>query len=584
MLSSLKKLNILMDKKQKKKVGILFFITLVGAFLEVLGVSLMLPLVSAIMTPDIIETNSIIKEICMILDLHSHRTFVIVCIVCLILVFIFKDLFLIGQYYVQSRFIYNNQFATQKKLFNIFMHKNYEYYLSADSGEILRIIQNDVVTSYALLTTIMGMLTETIVSLALIITIFIINPTMTIFVAAMMGIIMLIITKFVKPILRTKGIERQEQNALLYKWILQGVTGIKEIKVANKEKFFEDNYETSGLKYISAEKWNYVFGNAPRLLIEMVSVGSMLSFIAIAIYRGVEIEKLIPALGAFAMAAVKLMPSANRIVAAINQIAFQGPALDRLVEDFKELESLSSTNSKMLHNKTANIVINKDSNIIFENICYRYPNNSGYILENADMTIPIGKSVGIVGKSGAGKTTVVDILLGLLKIEKGKLSVDDTDIMSNYAEWISHIGYIPQSIFILDDTIRANVAFGLADDKIDEIKVWNALKEAHLDEFVKNLPEGINTKLGERGVRISGGQRQRIGIARALYENPEILVFDEATSALDNETEAAIMSSINSLHGKKTLIIIAHRLQTIAGCDIIYRVENGKIVEENKGI
>lgn len=581
MLSSLQKLSILMDKKQKKKIGILFFITLIGAFLEVLGVSLMLPLVSAIMTPDIIYTNSIIKEICGVLDLHSHRTFVIVCIACLIMVFVFKDVFLMVQYYLQSRFIYNNQFATQKKLYKIFMNKNYEYYLNAESGEILRIIQNDVVTSYALLTTIMGMLTETIVSIALITTIFIINPAMTAFVAAMLGIIMLVITKAVKPVLRGKGIEKQEQSALLYKWILQGITGIKEIKVANKEIYFERNYEASGVKYISAEKWNYVFGNAPRLLIEMVSVGSMLSFIAISIYNGVDIEKLIPALGAFAMAAVKLMPSANRIVAAINQIAFQGPALDRLAEDFNELNRLQNEYKIDNDNKDiSNIKINKDSKITLEDIYYKYPNNKDYILENASMEITVGKSIGIVGKSGAGKTTVVDILLGLLKIEKGKLLLDNVEIMNNYGQWISHIGYIPQSIFILDDTIMANIAFGLTDDEADENKVWNALKEAHLDEFVKNLPDGLYTKIGERGIRISGGQRQRIGIARALYENPEILVFDEATSALDNETEAAIMESIDSLHGKKTLIIIAHRLQTIQGCDIVYRVENRKILRE----
>lgn len=581
MLSILRKLSILMDKNQKKKVGILFFITLIGAFLEVLGVSLMLPLVSAIMNPDIIYTNSTIKHICEVLDLHSHRTFVIVCIVCLIAVFVFKDVFLIGQYYIQSRFIYNNQFATQQKLFKIFMNKSYEYYLNAESGEILRIIQNDVVTSYALLTTLMGMLTETIVSLALIITIFIINPMMTVFVAAMLGLIMLVITKVVKPILRSKGIEKQEQSALLYKWILQGITGIKEIKVANKEKFFEQNYEMSGRKYISAEKWNYVFGNAPRLLIEMVSVGSMLTFIAISIYNGVDIEKLIPALGAFAMAAVKLMPSANRIVSAINQIAFQGPALDRLVEDFRDLKTQKSTdNNEKSNTNFNNIKINRDSKIIMENIYYKYPNNEKYILEGSNMEIPIGNSIGIVGKSGAGKTTVVDILLGLLKTEKGRILLDGIDIMNNHKEWYAHIGYIPQSIFILDDSIRANVAFGLPNNEIDENKVWNALKEAQLDEYVKSLPDGINTKIGERGVRISGGQRQRIGIARALYENPEILVFDEATSALDNETETAIMESINSLHGKKTLIIIAHRLQTIQGCDIVYRVENRKIIKE----
>lgn len=595
MFSVFKKFSLVLEKEQKKKVAILFFMMLIGAFLEVLGVSLMLPLMTAIMQPDIIETNAIVAKVCGILDLHSHRTFVIACIAALIAVFIIKDTFLIFEYYVQNRFLYNNRFATQRKILAIFMKRPYEYYLNAQSGEILRMIQGDVDGTYSLLTTLLSFATESVVAAALIVTIFLVDPLMTAFVAVMMGGIMLLVAKVIKPILRREGVSRQRNAALTNKWLIQAVNGIKEVKVTQKEQFFESNFEKSGRKLIRAERKNAVLGQMPRLLIEMVSVCAMLALIAIMIYKGREIEALIPSLGAFAMAAVKLMPSANRIVAASNAIAYLEPALDKMLENLKVLENEGEL--KLFHEKKRNAVgennnhdeilkaenppiITLEREISLKSITYTYPNSSQIVLKHADMTIPVGKSVGIVGTSGAGKTTAVDIMLGLLAPQEGQVLADGVDVQKNYSDWLSHIGYIPQAIFMLDDSIRANVAFGLDEDEIDDEQVWHVLEEAQMAEFVKSLPQGIHSQIGERGVRVSGGQRQRIGIARALYPNPELLLFDEATSALDNETEAAIMESINSLHGKKTMVIIAHRLQTIEGCDMVYRVADGKIKRE----
>lgn len=582
MFAILKKFSRLLNNAQKSRIAILWGVTLVGAFLEVIGVSLMLPLITAIMQPDIIKTNKYIAYICKVLDLHSHRTFVIACIIAIIFVFIFKDLFLIMQYYIQARFVYNNQFATQQRMLNGFLNRPYEYFLNAESGEILRVIQADVPTTYNLLTTFLNMFTEVVVSLAVSITIFIIDPMMTVFVIIMMAAVVAAISKFVKPVLKKKGEERHIHGSLTYKWLIQSITGIKEIKVGGKEDFFEANFNISGRKYISAEKWNTVFSNIPRLMIEMVSVCSTLAFIAFMIYKGKDIETLVPTLGAFAMAAMKLMPSANRIVAAINQMVFQEPSLDKLLMDiklFEEDEIKYGKYRKQNKGKIENKLSFKDK-IELSGITYSYQNSDKLILDGADMIIPIGKSIGIVGTSGAGKTTAVDILLGVLLAQNGVILADGINVMENYSEWLSHIGYIPQSIFMLDDDIKSNVAFGIKDELQDEERVWRALKEAQLEEFVKELRDGIYTQIGERGLRLSGGQRQRLGIARALYSDPEILVFDEATSALDTETENAIMSAINSLHGKKTMIIIAHRLQTIKDCDLVYRVGNGKIVKE----
>ena len=582
MFSVIKKINKLLNDKQKSRLAVLGVMAVIGAFLEVIGVSLMLPLITAIMQPDIIRTNRYIAYVCNILDLHSHRTFVIVCIIAVIFIFIFKDLFLMLEYYLQARFVYNNQFATQQRMLSGFLNRPYEFFLGVESGEILRVIQSDVTNTYVLLTTVLGMFTESVVALAISITIFVIDPLMTTFVIVMMVFAVIVISRLVKPILKKKGEERHIHYSLMYKWILQSITGIKEIKVGNKEAFFRENFEKSGKKYISAEKWSAVFSNIPRLIIEMVSVCSTLAFIAFMIYKGKEIETLVPTLGAFAMAAMKLMPSANRIIGGINQIVFQEPSLNKLLMDiklFEEDEMRYADYKKNIQNKIENTLSFSDK-IEFKNITYGYQNSDRLILDSVDMVIPIGKSIGIVGASGAGKTTAVDILLGVLLAKKGEVLADGKNVMDNYSEWLSHIGYIPQTIFMLDDDIKSNVAFGVAKEEQNEERVWQALKEAQLDDFVRSLPKGLNTQIGERGMRLSGGQRQRIGIARALYNNPDIMVFDEATSALDGETESAVMESINSLHGKKTLVIIAHRLQTIANCDIVYRVGDGKIVLE----
>ncbi len=582
MLSVIRKMRRILERRQKKRLVVLFFLMLVGAILEVLGVSLMLPLLSAIMQPDIIEKNEVVKQICKILDLHSHSTFTIICIIALIIIFIIKDLFLIIQYYIQYRFTFNNRFATQKKLLEAFLKRPYEYYLYAQSGEIIRVIQNDVGETYGLLTTLLTFATEGITTIALTLTIFLVDPLMTFFVAIMMGTAMMLIAKGIKPLLQKEGLIRQKNLALTNKWLLQAINGIKEVKVTQKEHFFKEQYSTSGYKVIRAERKNAVWGQTPRLLIEMVSVCSMLALVAYLIYQGREMESLIPALGAFAMAAVKLLPSANRIIAALNMIAYQEPALDKMLKNLEILED-PKDGKKLTHfhrDMQPLSPISLEREIFLQSISYAYPNSNHNVLEHAEMHIPAGKSIGIVGVSGAGKTTAVDIMLGLLIPQEGHVLADGIDIWSNYSCWLSQIGYIPQSIFMLDDSIRANVAFGIIDEEIDNEKVWYALREAQLEAFVKTLPDGIDTQIGERGVRLSGGQRQRIGIARALYPNPALLIFDEATSALDNETEAAIMESIHGLHGKKTMVIIAHRLQTIEGCDMVYRVADGKIKRE----
>ena len=581
MLRICKKFFSLFSKEQKKKIIALFFMMLVGAFLEVIGVSLMIPLVTVVLQPDMIMENEMLRSGCEFLGIHTHQSFVLICAITLIVVFIIKNSYLMLQYYAQSEFSYNSRFTTQCRMLKAFMLRPYEYYLNAQTGEIVRIIQNDITQSYSLFLLLLGAIKDLIVTIALIITIFILNPVMTILAAVFLLSTILLIAKVVKPILEREGLEFQKYSAITNTWLFQAISGIKAIKVNHKEAFFETNYGVYGKKMIRTRKINAVMENCPRLLIEMISVCAMLSIVAGYVYLDKNMEALIPTLGAFGMAALRLMPSANRIVTAVNSIAFYEPAVDSLLKNIKNLQELEEK-CAIFHENTKrekkNLLLNKE--IALKDILYHYPNSKKNILEKASLVIPVGKSVGIVGPSGAGKTTVIDIMLGLLTPQQGTVMVDDVDVMSAYEEWLSMVGYIPQNIFLMDDSIRANIAFGQRESEYSEEAVWQALKDAQLDEFVRGLPQGLDTCIGESGIRLSGGQRQRIGIARALYTNPEVLVFDEATSALDNGTEAAIMESINLLKGKKTMVIIAHRTQTIQGCDMVYRVNGTKITRE----
>lgn len=589
MIRVFKKFYKLLNQHQRNRVIILFFMMLIGAGFEVISVSMMLPLVTAIMNPDIITENAFCVWVCEKFGIATHVDFVIWCIIALIIIFIVKAAYLTFEYSIQYRFVFNNRFMTQSRLLEVYLNRPYEYFLSAQSGEIVRVVQSDAGNSFDMLTVVLNFATEAVVSVAIITAIFVINPFMTIFVAASLLILMAVLEKLFHPFLSKEGEIYQRTYAETNKWLLQSISGIKEIKVTETEGFFLDNFVKYGQKMVNAARWSSTLQNVPRNLIELVSVCSMMIVLGIMIAAGHELDSLLPSLSAFVMAAVKLLPSANRMVASVTQVTFYEPALDNMLEKLAVLEEQVSGDSGEMED----LPLIKEIRLM--KIDYTYPGGEKKIFDQADFVVPVGSSVGIIGTSGAGKTTAVDILLGLLKPQAGQVLADGVDVSTNMQGWLAHIGYIPQMIFMLDDTIRANVVFGhieansvkgrgrLDSDTDAEKAVWSALEEAQLADFVKTLPKGIDTAIGERGMRLSGGQRQRIGIARALFMNPDVLVFDEATSALDNETEEAIMQSINALHGKKTMIIIAHRLTTIEGCDMVYRAGEGKILLEKFG-
>lgn len=581
-VSMFTKLNYIFDKKQKGQLILLAVLILIGGVVETLGVSMMLPVVSAILKPEAIhrqiDKRPELQSIVNFLHIDTDLKLITVLVVVVIFLFVFKNLYLLFLVYKQNTFISRARNDMISRVMREFLNRPYEAYLGADIPTVFRITDSDIPKTFTLMLSILSLATEFVVSTCLGIVLLLVNWQMTLLMIFVLLILTLIITKVLKPRLNRIGRKNQETQSRIAKWRLQAIYGLKDVKVLNRQDFFIRNYYESGKLGADIDRNYIVLNNIPRLLIETVFVAVVLLYVLLYLVNGGDATALLPQISAFGVAAIRIMPSVNRINTYLTQIAYNQFSLDfvynNLTESMKEDKEMRAERAAI-----AGPELHLEKEISLKDITFAYPDAEVNIFTDANMVVPKGKSVGIMGPSGAGKSTIVDVLLGLLHVQSGEVLCDGSNIFSNYDSWLAQIGYIPQSIYLVDESIRANIAFGIDEDQIDDNRIWEVMKEAQLADFVKTLPEGLDTRIGDRGVRLSGGQRQRIGIARALYHNPEILVFDEATSALDNETEAAVMEAINSFHGKKTMVIIAHRLNTIANCDIIYEVKDEKIHE-----
>lgn len=571
---------VLLDGKQKRTMVLLVIMMFIGAMLEAFSITLVVPVVSIIISPTAIHDNELVVSIYDFLPFESEKTFGIVVMLALVVAFILKNIYIYFMQKAQYHFIYTNQFRTSERMMKNYMRRGYEFFLNADTAVVQRTITSDVNNMYALILSVLQLISEVIVFIALSVVLLRQEPVMTIFLALLLGITLLVIKVILKPIMYKAGKDNQDYYSNLFKWINQTVTGIKEVKVGGREKYFIDTYRGYGKGYVDAVQKYTLYNNIPKLIIETVCVTGIVLYLLYIFLSGQSSEDIMPILTAFGLAVARLMPSANRINNQLNNIAYFEPFFMGVSDNLQVDINGENTDISFMEVPKEKLPVTKE--IVLEGVSYKYPNTDKWILKDANVTVPVGQAIGIVGTTGAGKSTIVDVLLGLLVMQEGKITADGQDIFAkeNYRKWLKNVGYIPQSIFMIDDSIRKNVAFGIPDDEIDDNRVWEVLKEAQLDDFVRSLPEGLDSSVGERGIRVSGGQRQRLSIARALYEDPEVLIMDEATAALDNDTEKAIMDSINRLHGNKTLIIIAHRLQTIEKCDAVYRIGDGKAVRE----
>ena len=575
-MDMIRKMRYILDRRQKMQICYLGMLIFVGGLLETVSVSGLLPVVWVIIDPAKAQENKYVRLLMEVLHTDSIEGFIVPLLAAMILLYTLKNAFMLLLANEQNKFIAHNRNKLISQVLREFLNRPYEFYLDADIPTVFRLTDSDIPNVFNILMAMISLVSEAVVFALLCVVMVATDWKLLVFLVVVFGCLSVLILKVMKPRLSRLGEKNLAIQSRIAKWRIQAIYGIKDVKVLHREAFFADNYESSGKIGAGYSKRYAVMNNTPRLLIETIFIASILGYIILYILAGNDASTLVPILTAFGVAAIRMMPSVNRINTYMTDISYFRPCLDYVYENMN-INEISKKNNQTLKPVDATKTMALRDRIELRDIVYAYPNTDKLIFDHADMVIPCGKSVGIMGPSGAGKSTIVDILLGLLKVRTGSILCDGVDIFDNYPAWLSRIGYIPQSIYLVDEPIRNNIAFGIADSEIDDARIWDALEEAQLAAFIRGLPEGLDTAIGDRGVRLSGGQRQRLGIARALYHNPEILVCDEATSALDNETEAAVMDAINSFHGRKTMIIIAHRLNTIEKCDMIYKVDAGKI-------
>lgn len=559
----------LLDKSHRHKALALLGLMLIGMVLETIGVGLVVPAVGLMTTQDLDVQYPETQDWIEFLGHPTQMQLVIGGMLILVAIYGIKTIFLAFLAWWQAKFVFGLHANLSQRLFANYLRQPYIFHLEHNSAQLLR----NVVTEVNLFTnatqSFMTLLAEGLVLMGIITLLFIVEPWGAVFVGGTLGISVGVFYHMIRLRILRWGKRRQHHEGLRIQHVQQGLGGIKDIKVLGREPDFLEQYRLHNYGNAEVLQRQNVLLQLPRLWLELIAVTGLVAVVLAMIGQEKPLDSLLPTLAMFAAAAFRLMPSINRGIGAVQSVRFALPVIHTLYRELIELKVPAVTmNNQKLQLK---------NQLVLDNVTFHYPNTQEATLKNISLVIPYGVSMGFIGGSGAGKSTLVDIILGLLSPTSGKVTVDQIDIQSNLRSWQDQIGYVPQTIFLTDDTLRRNIAFGLSDDQIDDGAVQRAIRSAQLEEFVETLPQGIKTIVGERGVRLSGGQRQRIGIARALYRDPPVLVLDEATSSLDTATEQGVVEAIKAMRGEKTIIIIAHRLSTIAHCDCLIRLEQGQV-------
>ncbi len=574
-------LNYILSRKQKKRTVLLLICMLIGSSLELLGVSAIYPFLELLLQTDSLPDKWYVGIIRSLMPNISMRGVLLVIGVTIILVYVLKNLFMVLNLYVQNSYAAKFQRETSTRMLDTYMKRPYQYFLNTNSSEILRGITTDIQGVYQILLAFFTMLTELLNVLVLGVFLFYTDWITALSAMLLAGLCFFGIIMGFKKILRRAGEDMRAANALKNQYGYQAVNGIKEITVLDRRQNFVGQFDKAAALEQRSATINGFMSSCPDRILEGICIGGFMGIVCLRIATREDFSSFVPIFGTFAVGAFRILPSISKVSSRINTIIFFKKTLLNTYDNLKAVEQYERETAQYAAGAPADDNLRFAEELRIKSISWKYQNTDHNILEHASLTIRRGESVAFVGASGAGKTTLADIIMGLLKPQEGCVEMDGADIFAIPHQWARIIGYVPQSVFLTDDSIRRNVAFGLDTDSISDEKVWHALGQAQLKSFVQGLPQGLDTIVGERGIKLSGGQRQRIAIARALYEDPDILVLDEATSALDNETESAVMESIESLQGSKTLIIVAHRLTTIRNCDRIFEITDGLVTEKN---
>jgi ABC-type multidrug transport system fused ATPase/permease subunit len=570
------KILSLLDKSERGKLIFIVFAMLVMGVIELVGVGSLGPFISIVSNPDIIHTNVYLNKAYAYFKFSSDNSFIVFAGIAVIAVLFFSNFFLACVNFIINYYAGKRRHSMAMRLFEKYLRQPYIFFLNTNTAELSRSILGDISTFVdRILITSLNLISSAIICLAIIILLILINPLLSLIVSSVIGASYIIIYSIVRKFINRIGLERSVQNTLKYKYVNETFGGIKDIKILGKERVFLNLFSGPSRKFAMNDVKNEIIGDIPKYVMETIAIGGILCVIIVMIHRGSKIDEFLPVLTIYAFGAYRLLPSLQKIFRAISNIKYHFKIIDNLNKDFNTLLD----GALLSGDDTPRMLFERE--IKLEHIVFSYPGASKNVLKDQSLVIKNNTSIALVGSTGCGKTTTVDIILGLLEAQSGGIFVDGVEINdTNRKSWQKNLGYVPQSIYLTDDTIRNNIAFGIDPQKIDDAAVIQAAKIANIHDFIADeLSAGYDTVIGERGIRLSGGQRQRIGIARAVYHDPSALILDEATSALDSLTETAIMDAIKNLSHKKTIIIIAHRITTVKGCDVIYLMEKGIIVD-----
>lgn len=581
-MKSFFKIFKILTPKQLRICFALIFLMLVIAVFEAFGIGLLYPLITIIGNPAYLEKHAEIAKIISYLGITTHKSLVIFLSLGLVFFYIFKNFLILFQGKLQIAFTLNNQADYTKRLYKYYINKPYLFHVDTNFSVILRNINLGCIIVFSqILTNTLIIITNIITMIVIWILLLIMDWVMAIVIAFILAPLMLGILNYFRKKINKYGTRQNECNVEYIKWLNQGFWSVKETKVMQKEAFFTEEFSKAFNEFTVIQKQFLFINRFPKCIIEMVCVGGILLLITFKMIFNTDPSSIIPALGVLALAAMRLMPCMNQITGLFNEIKFKMPFFNEVFDDFIAIKN-QKKEDEVSNQRGEKERLPFDKEISVENLTFGYPDTNKNVFENVSFSIPKGKFVGVVGTSGAGKTTFVDILLGLLQPSGGSINVDGKNIFENIQGWLDNVSYVPQSIYLIDGTIRENIAFGILPEDIDDERIEKVLKMAELYDFVQSLELKENTQCGDKGAKLSGGQKQRIGIARALYQNPSVLILDEATSALDTETEKQITETINKLKGEITIIAIAHRLSTLENCDFKIKFENNSatIIEE----
>ncbi len=571
-MNNFRKIQALLTPSELKSAWVMLLLMLFGMILETLSIGLVIPSLNLMMQNDLFDRHPSIYKALTLIGSPTQSQLIVYAMISLVIIYMIKNSFLAFLAWKQVCFASNVQINLSQRLFSIYLRQPYTFHLNHNSAQLMRNVAGEVnVYSNAITSTLM-IVTESLVLCGIAILLLIVEPLGASIVVIVTCIAALLFNTSTRSRIGRWGLVRQHHEGLRIKHLQQGLGGAKAVKLLGRESDFLEQYHTHSVASARVGVMQSTLQQFPRLFLELLAIIGLAILVISMLSQNREISTIIPTLGLFAAAAFRLMPSVNRILNALQTLRYSMPAVNVL---YKEVNLQEPTPSKVTKSTTS-----LQSKIRVDNIIYHYSNADKPAVNRLSIDIIKGQSIGLIGSSGSGKSTLIDIILGLLPPSEGKVTVDGEDIQNNLRKWQDQIGYVPQSIYLTDDTLRRNVAFGLPDQDINDDAVLRAIKSAQLEEFITGLPDKLETEVGERGVKLSGGQRQRIGIARALYHDPSVLVLDEATSALDTKTELGVMEAITALKGNKTLIIVAHRLSTVEGCDKLYLIEHGKIVRE----